>query len=124
MVDKLVLNGANLFPGGVKTSVQLPVVIGYWAASVISLFDKKALSKKELLGLMVNEPDIAPEQLSKLDMPVMVIAGKNDMIKEKHTRLIAASIKNSRLCIIEGDHFIAAKESECFNREVIDFLKE
>ena len=124
MVGKLILNGANLFPGGVKTSVQLPVVLGYWVASAMSLFDKKAVYKKELLGLMVNEPRIYPERLSGFAVPTLVIAGKNDMIKDEHTRLIAKSIKNSRLSIIEGDHFIAAKQSERFNAEVLDFLTE
>jgi len=123
-VDKLILNGANLFPGGVKFSVQLPIVLGYWAASAAALFSKGAVCQKELLGLMVKEPHIKPGQLSALDMPVLVIAGKNDMIKDEHTRLIAKSISGSRLRIIEGDHFIAAKESESFNFEILDFLTE
>jgi len=121
-VDKLILNGANLFPSGVKTSVQIPVVLGYWAASFTSLFDKKAVAQKELLGLMVKEPHIDPNQLSAITAPTLVIAGDNDMIKDSHTRLIADSIKNSRLRIIKGDHFIAAKESESFNAELLDFL--
>ena len=123
-MNTLILNGANLFPSGVKTLVQIPVVIGYWASAFISLFDKKAVAKKELLGLMVNEPHIDPRQLSVIDVPTLVIAGDNDMIKDSHTRLIADSIKNSRLRIIKGDHFIAAKEGESFNAEVLDFLFE
>jgi len=97
-------------------------VLGYWAASFTSLFDKKAVAQKELLGLMVKEPHIDPNQLSAITAPTLVIAGDNDMIKDSHTRLIADSIKNSRLRIIKGDHFIAAKESESFNAELLDFL--
>ncbi len=123
-VDRLILNGANLFPSGMKLSVQLPVLLGCWIASAMALFDKRALCKKELLGLMADEPSFASKQLAALNMPVMIIAGKSDMIKDSHTRLIAASIKNSRLRIIEGDHFIAAKQSERFNREVLEFLTE
>lgn len=121
-VEKLILNGANLFPSGVKFGVQLPVVAGYWMASVISLFDKQAVAKKELLGLMVNQPNISPEQLKSIKSPTLVIVGDNDMIKDSHTKLIAGSIKNARLRIIKGDHFIAANESESFNAEVLDFL--
>lgn len=44
--QKLILNGANLCPSGVKTLVQLPIVIGYGMVSLISLFDKKAVSHK------------------------------------------------------------------------------
>jgi len=41
----------------------------------IDLFDKKAVGKKEMLGLMVTQPHIRPEQLASLSMPVLVIAG-------------------------------------------------
>jgi len=121
-VDKLILNGANLFPSGVKMSVQIPIVLGYWAAAFISLFDKKAVRQKELFGLMVNEPNILPADLAAITAQTLVIAGDNDMIKESHTKLIAKSIKNSQLKIIKGDHFIAAKQSESFNAAVLDFL--
>lgn len=122
MVEKLILNGADLFPSGVKASVQTPIVIGYGIVSLISLFDKKAVAKKELLGLMVTQPHIDPAELSALTMPVLVIAGTRDMIKRSHTELIASSIPNARLCFIEGDHFIAAKNSEAFNEAVVSFL--
>lgn len=122
MVEKLILNGADLSPKGVKLSVQIPIVIGYALVSVISLFGRKAIAKKEMLGLMVTQPDIQPGALSALAMPVLVIAGTRDMIKDKHTRLIAASIPNSQLQIIDGDHFIAARHSEQFNEILLKYL--
>ena len=121
-VEKLVLNGANLFPVGVKLSVQLPIWLGWAAASLVSRFDKKAVEKRELLALMVKEPRISPSELAGLRVPTLVIAGNRDMIRDSHTRLIAASIPDAELRIIEGGHFIAAENSERFNREVLDFL--
>ena len=47
-----------------------------------------------------------------------------DMIKEGHTRLIAAHIPDARLVFIEGDHFIAYKCPEEFNKAVLAFLVE
>ena len=79
MVRRLILNGADLFPGGVKRSVQIPIIIGYKMVSFFSLFDKK---------------------------------------------VIARSIPDSKLSILEGDHFIAAKNWEAFNRSVDTFLTE
>ena len=122
-VGKLILNGANLSPGGVKASVQIPVVIGYRIASFFARRQESARSNAEMLGLMVNEPHIEPVELQKLTMPVLVIAGSNDMIKERHTQLIAVSIPGSELAIIKGDHFIANKESEAFNAVVEKFLE-
>ena len=70
-----------------------------------------------------QEPHISPKSLERLKMPVLVIAGTNDMVKRKHTRLIQSSIKNSRLVLIKGDHFIANRRPEEFNRAVLDFLE-
>jgi pimeloyl-ACP methyl ester carboxylesterase len=44
------------------------------------------------------------------------------MIKEQHTRLIAASIPNAQLVILDGDHFVANKRPAAFNEAVLDFL--
>ena len=116
-INKLILNGANLFPKGVKASVQIPVVIGYHLARLSG-----SKVKAELLGLMVKEPKIAPEELRSLTIPTLVIAGDKDMIKTSHTKLIANSITNSQLNIIDGDHFIANKVPSAFNEAVDNFL--
>ena len=121
-VRRLILNGANLDPKGVKPLVQLPIVLGYHFASLFK--SPKARAKAELLGLMVGEPHIDPAELKKLTMPVLVIAGTNDMIRERHTRLIAASIPHARLVLVPGDHFIASKAPAAFNRAVRTFFTE
>ena len=121
-VRRLILNGANLDPKGVKPLVQLPIVLGYHFASLFK--SPKARARRELLGLMVNEPHIAPAELQAITMPVLVMAGTRDMIQERHTRLIAASLPNARLAVIPGDHFIASKEPAAFNRAVRTFFTE
>lgn len=121
-VEKLVLNGANLDPRGVKASVQIPIALGYGLASLFARLDHKAIAHKEMLGLMVTQPHIRPSVLSALTTPTLVIAGTRDMIRSEHTRLIARSIPGARLCFLEGDHFIAAKNSQAFNAAVLAFL--
>lgn len=123
-VNKLILNGANLYSSGVKTSVQMPIIIGYKVASMFAKKDEKALKNAEMLGLMVNDPSIEPTELHKLSMPVLVIAGTKDMIKDKHTHLIFENLPNADLVLIEGDHFIANKKAEEFNAAVETFLKK
>ena len=120
-VDRLILNGANLNPAGVKASVQIPIVVGYHIASLFR--NEKARQHAALLGLMVKEPNFSPADLAKLTVPTLVIAGTKDMIREKHTRLIADSIPNARLVLLPGDHFVANKNPEAFNRAVLDFLQ-
>lgn len=121
-VSALILNGANLDPSGVKRSVQLPIELEYRAAGLLAPFSKKAGKTRELLGLMVKEPRIRPEELKKISVPALVIAGTNDMIKEEHTKLIAASLPAGELKLIAGSHFAAKENSLEFNRAVKEFL--
>lgn len=121
-VEKLILNGANLFPSGVKPLYQWPIEVGYRIAKLFSNKSEKAKQNAEMLGLMVNEPHIDPSELARLTMPVLVVAGTKDMIKESHTRLIYKSLPNAQLAFVEGDHFVANKNAEAFNKVVEDFL--
>ena len=121
-VEKLILNGANLFPSGVKPLYQWPIEVGYRMAKLFSNKSEKAKQNAEMLGLMVNEPHIDPSELARLTMPVLVVAGTKDMIKESHTRLIYKSLPNAQLAFVEGDHFVANKNAEAFNKVVEDFL--
>lgn len=121
-VKALILNGGNLNPGGVKKSIQIPIEIGYRFTRLFAGKSKEAKSHMEILGLMVNEPHIKPEELHSIYVPTLVIVGKRDMIKQSHTEIIAKNIPNAKLSVIPGNHFIANKSPERFNREVEDFL--
>lgn len=122
MVKALILNGGNLDPSGVKRTAQFPIEIGYKIACRLAAKSPSAKKNAEMLGLMVNEPHIAPEELKKLDLPVLVIAGTKDMIRREHTELIARSLPRAQLVFLKGDHFIANREPEAFNRAVSAFL--
>ena len=122
-VDRLILNGANLDTTGVKRRIQIPIEIGYRVARLFAKRSAAAQQHADLLGLMVNDPNIPVESLARIQAKTLVIAGTNDMIKERHTRLIAANIPDAQLVIIQGNHFIANKQSEAFNRAVLHFLR-
>ena len=123
-VDRLILDGANLDAKGVRPSIQIPIEIGYRFARLFAGKSDEARLHAEMLGLMVNDPNVRPEELSAIRAKTLVIAGTRDMIKENHTRLIASRIPDSRLVFIEGDHFIANKCPDEFNRVVLEFLQD
>ena len=123
-VEKLVLNGADLYPSGVKLSTQLPIVLGCGLLQAVRRFDKRARPKWELLDLMTTQPHINAKALAALNMPALVVAGNRDMIREKHTRLIAKSIPGSELAILPGDHFVARRNWEAFNPVILEFLRK
>ena len=122
-VDRLILDGANLDTAGVKRRIQIPIEIGYRIARLFAKRSTSAQQHADLLGLMVNDPNIPVESLARIQAKTLVIAGTNDMIKERHTRLIAANIPDAQLVIIQGNHFIANKQSEAFNHAVLHFLR-
>ena len=122
-VNRLILNGANLNSKGVKRSTQIPIEIGFKIAKRFAGRSDSARLNAEMLGLMVNDPNVEPEELARIKAKTLVIAGRKDMIKEAHTKLIASSIPDSDLVILNGNHFIANKHPEDFNRAVIHFLR-
>ncbi len=122
-VKALILNGGNLNPKGVKRATQIPIEIGYKIARRFASKSSDAKKNAEMLGLMVNEPNIELSELSKITAPTLVICGRSDMIKGSHTKEIAENIPNAKLSIIKGNHFIANKRYVTFNKEVEDFLQ-
>lgn len=123
MVKALILNSGNLNTKGVKRSFQIPIEIGYRTAKLFGGKSEGALRNAEILGLMVNEPNIAPDRLSAVTAPTLVIAGTDDMIKREHTEEIARNIPNSRLVFIKGNHGVIKQAPTEFNKAVEHFLQ-
>lgn len=123
-VNRLILDGANLDTKGIKPTIQIPIEIGYWFAKLFANKSEEAKLHAEMLGLMVHDPNVKPEELSMIQAKTLVIAGNKDMVKDEHTRLIASRTHNSQLVILEGDHFVANKCPNAFNRAVLAFLRD
>lgn len=91
LLSNLIISGAQLNPDACITSDLIITKLLYF------------ITRKKLIRLMVKEPNINPEELTKIKIPVHVIAGENDVIKRSHTELIAKSIPNSTLEIVQGE---------------------
>lgn len=122
-VRRLILNGANLYPTGMKASVVLPICAAYGIACILSCFSQKIERQKELLHLMAKDPYISPSWLSYISNRTLVLVGRHDMIRYRHSLLIAERIPGAKFVCLRGDHFIAAKNPKAFNRIVEKFLK-
>ena len=117
-VDRLILNGANLNARGVKNSTQIPIELKYYWYKLLGI--KKY--DVEMLGLMVNDPNITLEELRSIQAKTLVIVGANDIIKEKPSKLIVSTLSNSEFAVVDGDHFVALRNPEAFNERVLEFL--
>ena len=121
-VRRLVLNGANLSPSGMKPAVWLPIFLDWCRCAAAAAFSSEAARRKEFLALMIKEPHIKPSALQALELPVFVIVGSHDMIRQHHSEKISRFLKRSRLTVLPGSHFIAAENSGAFNDAVAVFL--
>ena len=91
MISRLVISGANTQTKGIKTINAIPMRIAYF------------FTRDQKLKLMLTQPNITNVELNTITTPTLVLAGSKDMVKDKHTRMIAENIKNSTLRILEGE---------------------
>ncbi len=124
MVDRLILNGANLDESGIVEEAQKQIREEYAEAVEKAKTDPSAVKDMEMLGLMVNDPNIDVQELANVKSKTLVLTGKDDLILDEHSELIAKNIPDGRWVSIPGDHWIANKYSKDFNRVVDAFLSE
>ena len=101
-VTSLILVSGNLNPQGMKKGFYLRTKLMYWLYEKIGKINQRACLKWQLYGLMACHPHINERELSRLKVPVLIIAGEKDLIKENHTRHIHNLIPNSDLVLVPG----------------------
>lgn len=101
-ISRMVLSGANMTVNGVKPALKLLIKVLYF------------FTKDQKMEMMLKEPDIKPEDLKKISVPVSVVAGEKDMVTYEETKLIADSIPEAKLRIIpkagHGSYIVHKKD--------------
>lgn len=123
-VKKLVTMGANIYINDnvVDRSVlqEIEKRRKTWEADTSGTAQNAA----RLMTLLLTEPNRVYEDLRAIHCPVLVMAGENDIIKENHTRNIAANLPKGTLHIASGeDHYFPVNHPAEFNAIVLDFLQ-
>lgn len=109
-ITGLVVSGANLSPRGVKSSLRLRIAL------------ENLLRPSPLLQLMLREPDIRDEELRRIRAKTLVLAGSEDLIRERETRHIAKTVPGAALRILPGeDHGSYIVHSEKIARILLAF---
>ena len=117
-IEKMIVCGANIYPEGLRKSALGVRAAAYKFHRLIC----KNSRRTRLLDLIINQPRIRPEELANIKVPVLIIAGTKDMIREEHTRLIYKSIPDARLTFIDGGHGLPIMKPKKFNTVVYNFL--
>jgi len=124
-VKRLVTMGANVFID--KTVVDNSVVkmLKKEEREIGSDSSYDSRSRVRMINLLLTEPQHTFDELKSIQCPVLVIAGEKDIIKEGHTKAIAAAISKSELLIAPKEtHYFPSEDPKVFNAAVIGFLKK
>jgi pimeloyl-ACP methyl ester carboxylesterase len=124
-VAAMILVGANLSPGGLTAMTRKALQLLLAAKALKALFSKREDESRKLVRLMLEHPSIDPVCLEKITVPTLVISGEKDVVRDEHSRLIAASLPNARHVVIPGTgHFVMKDAPTKFDRAVYEFLME
>lgn len=113
LLSALIISGANVNPKGIRAWY-------YCSFGLIYLITRNPKYK-----LMVTQPYIKDEELAKIRIETLVLAGSKDMIREKHTLHIAECIPGSALQILDGeDHMSYVYDNEKLYQIIKPFLEK
>lgn len=121
-VIKLIANGANTKPSGIKPLVHLAMLFRYMIYCAAAVFSNKFELKKALYYIMLHEPHITKEELEQITAPTLVLVGTEDLIRESESKYIKKSIPNSEIVFILGNHFIVKNNTKDYIFAVEKFL--
>ncbi len=124
-VDKMAVMGTVLYNDNSSVTAETNKLIH----KQVNEMEKKGVPKTNmdyrLKILLLTEPHINPDSLQKIQSPTLVMAGQYDVVKEKHTKLIAEKITHSKLVIFkDADHEAPQKIPQLFNQTVLDFFDQ
>ena len=119
-VKKLAISGANIVPDTTAISAADIEEMRITVASPSSSAKEKTLNR-----MMLYQPQIPYSALKKIQCPVLVMAGDQDVIKPEHTLKIYQSIPSASLCIFpDSYHNVCQQHPEIFNETVLRFFKK
>jgi pimeloyl-ACP methyl ester carboxylesterase len=80
---------------------------------------------EKLKRMMLEEPKILPENLSRIAAPTLIMAGDRDMITLEHTIEMFRAIPAAQLCIVPGSsHGLVLEKPRVVSQAILDFLAD
>jgi len=123
-VKKLAFTGANLWPDSTAISAEEYESSVHFYDSLCKMPQTpETVQQKKLVKLDLFEPHITIGQLQQIHCPTLVIGGDHDIIRTRHTLLIAESIPGSFLWILpNSSHSTLIDYKDTFNEVVGAFF--
>lgn len=123
MVNCLVLNAGNVRISGLLLWVRFVDELLYWTTKIFSFTSARLRRYLQIQRLLIQDLPLEWSDLETIGAPTLVISGDHDVVRQTHTRKIAASFPNSELTILHGGHSFGRKYPITFAKKVTDFIK-
>lgn len=127
-VKKMVVMGANLRPGKTAVNAWVPELLQPLSEMIDAMIAGKDSSEdwrhhRQLLDLLMTQPNIPVTSLQQIKAPVLVMAGDRDIIRSQHSLEIFDNLPNAHLAILPGQtHWAPVMDPDGFNQVVEKFL--
>ena len=127
-VNKMAIMGANLRPDETAVNAWTHELLEPFSKTVDEMIRSKDttadwLLNRQLLDLLMTQPDIALESLRQIEAPVLVMAGDKDIIRTGHTVEIFDNLRQAHLAILPGStHWAPQTDPAGFNALVETFF--
>lgn len=107
----LIACGANMRPDGLKR----------WFLWFVRTANRHMKDPK--FDMMLQEPDMSAEELGRIRVPTLVLAGSRDIVPEAHTREMASLIPGAQCEILRGQtHSSYLRHPERVEKAITPFL--
>lgn len=124
-VKGMLLNSGNLTFWGQKWWLRFGSVWSYLGMKLAVHFHPEINRRLQRFGLMVWNLPIGFRDLEKATIPALVLVGKHDFIRQRHSQKIARHLPLANFSSLKGfGHSIAGKNDAVFNAIALDFVEQ
>ena len=129
LVKSLVLIGANFHYNGTLGDFEIGEISAEDRAEYAIYSPDSAETQdviyQRFMKMWPSEPDIALEEIKKIQCPVLVMAGDDDVISHAHTVELFEALPLGQLAIVPGTSHILPKEKPgLVNLLITEFLED
>ncbi len=129
LVKSVVSIGGNFHFSGVKFDMGEPSVSDEDLAEYTLIspdLPNTLLEKvKRMFEIWKNEPNISIADLAKIQCPVLIVSGDDDVVTLAHTQELYEAIALGQLAIIPGtSHELVKEKTNLFNMIMLQFLQD
>ena len=129
LVKSVISIGGNFHYSGIEFDMGEPFVSEEDLAeyTLISPDQPHTLLEKvkRMFEIWKNEPNISKEELAKIQCPVLVVSGDDDVVTLAHTQELYEAIPLGQLAVIPGtSHALVKEKTNLFNVIMLQFLQD